>query len=353
MSTIKSSTTNTTAYSVVADTTGTLVFQTGATPTTAMTLGTDQSVTFAGTPTYSGGTANGVAYLNGSKVLTTGTALVFDGTNLVVGATSSSSQAFRVSQTAYPAVPSGFYCSAGDGAGAYQYGITRVDATNGRGFQFLSSLGAGNLPFYSISVGTAASTIAGMTFSEALRIDSSGNLLIGKTALNSAVGTSIDANTSTGIGVRVVSSSSTTSADGFQMYSTGAAAYRFYVSFNGTISATNTTISSLSDQRHKENIRNLNVGLAEVMALKPRLFDWKEGKGADIKNARGFIAQEFETVFPDLIDEWKDPAPEGEDPYKSVRQDLIPVLVKAIQEQQALIVSMRDELDALKTKVGA
>jgi hypothetical protein len=36
----------------------------------------------------SGGTANGVAYLNTSKVLTTGSALVFDGTNLLVGATS-------------------------------------------------------------------------------------------------------------------------------------------------------------------------------------------------------------------------------------------------------------------------
>lgn len=33
------------------------------------------------TVTFSGGTANGVAYLNGSKVLTTGSALVFDGTN--------------------------------------------------------------------------------------------------------------------------------------------------------------------------------------------------------------------------------------------------------------------------------
>jgi len=47
MSTIKSSTTTTTAYSVTADTTGTLVIQTGSTPTTAVTVGTDQSVTFA------------------------------------------------------------------------------------------------------------------------------------------------------------------------------------------------------------------------------------------------------------------------------------------------------------------
>jgi hypothetical protein len=89
MSTIKSSTTSTTAYSVVADTTGALVFQTGATPTTAMTLGADQSVTFAGTPTYTGGTANGVAYLNGSKVLTTGSALTYDGTNFGIGGAAS------------------------------------------------------------------------------------------------------------------------------------------------------------------------------------------------------------------------------------------------------------------------
>jgi hypothetical protein len=47
MSTIKSSTTTTTAYSVEADTTGTLVLQTGATPTTAVTVAANQSVTFA------------------------------------------------------------------------------------------------------------------------------------------------------------------------------------------------------------------------------------------------------------------------------------------------------------------
>lgn len=45
------------------------------------------TLTVAGNTTLSGGTANGVAYLNGSKVLTTGSALTFDGTNLGVGVT--------------------------------------------------------------------------------------------------------------------------------------------------------------------------------------------------------------------------------------------------------------------------
>ena len=42
-------------------------------------------VSFTANPIVSGGTANGVAYLNGSNVLTTGSALTFDGTRLNVG----------------------------------------------------------------------------------------------------------------------------------------------------------------------------------------------------------------------------------------------------------------------------
>jgi len=57
MSTIKSSTTLTTAYSVEADTTGALVIQTGATPTTAVTVSSAQVVTLANAlPVASGGT---------------------------------------------------------------------------------------------------------------------------------------------------------------------------------------------------------------------------------------------------------------------------------------------------------
>ena len=133
-----------------------------------------------------------------------------------------------------------------------------------------------------------------------------------------------------------------------EVYSTGAGSYRFYVSMDGTVAATNTTISAISDARLKENIRDLDVGLDAILALKPRKYDWKEGKGQDKKDVRGFIAQEFEEVFPDLVDEWKDPAPEGEEPYRSVRQDLIPVLVKAIQEQQTMIVALEARLEALE-----
>jgi hypothetical protein len=196
--------------------------------------------------------------------------------------------------------------------------------------------------FYVAASGTAGNAI---TFTQAMTLTAAGTLLVGKTTAGDTVlGSQIG---SDGY-ITATRSDSTNANTTYHVYSTAVSNYRFYVGMGGTVFATNTTISSLSDQRHKENIRDLNVGLSEVMALKPRLFDWKEGKGADIKNARGFIAQEFETVFPDLIDTWKEEPPEGEDPYKSVRADLIPVLVKAIQEQQALITSLTARITALE-----
>ena len=179
-----------------------------------------------------------------------------------------------------------------------------------------------------------------------MTLDAAGNLLVNTT---SAVTTTIGSRLMSGTADPYISSTLTSSSNAttsYLLYSTGAAAYRFYVGMGGTISATNTTITAISDQRLKENIRDLDDGLDIVMALKPRKFDWKEGKGANIKNARGFIAQEFETVLPDMIETWKDPAPEGEEPYKAVNANLIPTLVKAMQEQQAIIESLRARLDA-------
>ena len=62
------------------------------TPSTASVT----TLTTSSTVTHNGGTANGVTYLNGSKVLTSGSALVFDGTNFTVGYSSGSSR-FNVS----------------------------------------------------------------------------------------------------------------------------------------------------------------------------------------------------------------------------------------------------------------
>jgi hypothetical protein len=236
---------------------------------------------------------------------------------------------------------------------ALQIGATGALWQSASGFTFLSdnafvNSGASNTyittaaaSFYRQNAGVhtwwnAPSGTAGnaITFTQAMTLDASGRLLVGKAASNFAtVGSEIKANGS----FTSTQSDSTNGSTAWDTYSTGASAYRFYVGMAGTVFATNTTISAISDARFKENIQDLDVGLGAILALKPRKFDWKAGKGKDIKGDRGFIAQEFEQVFPQLVDEWRDNAPEGEAPYKSVRQDLIPVLVKAIQELTARV----------------
>jgi hypothetical protein len=219
--------------------------------------------------------------------------------------------------------------------GAWKYAASSIVSA-------MYNLGSGVHRWYTAAAGTAGNAI---TWTQAMTLDATGNLLVGSTTSSLTSGDGFvftpDANVA---GAKTGYSTDTQTC--WNMYSSGAAAYRFYVGWGGTVFATNTTISAISDQRLKENIQDLDAGLDKIMALKPRQFDWKEGKGKNVKGDRGFIAQEFEQVFPDLIDEWKDPAPEGEDPYKSVRADLIPVLVKAIQEQQAIIDSLKSRLDA-------
>jgi hypothetical protein len=73
MSTISASTLTTTALVYTADTTGALVFQTGATPTTALTLGADQSATFAGTVSFATASFTNLSY---TGTLTGGTGVV-------------------------------------------------------------------------------------------------------------------------------------------------------------------------------------------------------------------------------------------------------------------------------------
>jgi hypothetical protein len=203
------------------------------------------------------------------------------------------------------------------------------------GFANYYAQNSGNHFWYNAPSGTAGNAIS---FTQAMSLTAAGTLLVGKTSSDGGV-VGVEARADGSIWSAV--SASTNAVSTLNTYSTGAGAFRFYVGMGGTVYATSTTITAISDQRLKENIRDLDDGLATVMALKPRKFDWKAGKGKDIKNDRGFIAQEFETVLPDMIEQWRDPAPEGEEPYKAVNANLIPTLVKAIQELKA-------EFDAYK-----
>ena len=104
--------------------------------------------------------------------------------------------------------------------------------------------------------------------------------------------------------------------------------------------ASNGTIQT-SDKRLKTDITSLNYGLEEVMNLRPVNFRWK----SDPKALKlGFIAQEVDKVIPESVDKGQK---EGD--YLGMNYaDIIPVLTKAIQEQQQQIESLQAEVNALK-----
>jgi hypothetical protein len=235
-----------------------------------------------------------------------------------------------------------------------------IENTSGK-----AAFGVGSGGEVTISAESATNVIRFLNNSgatERMRIDASGNVLVGT---SSQIGSEKFGILTTGTGVFAHWKSTGTSGNP-QVFriSTGqlsggigsgrfitcddGGSDKFFVTGAGVVNAASATITTISDQRLKENIRDLDDGLEKVLALKPRKFDWKENKGENIKNARGFIAQELELVFPDMISNWTDEPPEGEEPYKAVNANLIPTLVKAIQEQQAIITALETRLSALE-----
>jgi hypothetical protein len=200
----------------------------------------------------------------------------------------------------------------------------------------------------------------GLAGTEAMRIDSSGNLLVGGTSavVTAKLGiyqTSADAalfinpSNASYNGTVIYANTTRAASSAFDFIGCyGNAVGQFRVGGNGVIYAQNTSVQSISDQRLKENIRDSSDGLSVVNGLRPVRYDWKEGHGNNQKNQLGFIAQEIETVFPEAVSEWQVDK-NDETVYKTVGPGaLIPVLVKAIQEQQALITALTTRITALE-----
>jgi hypothetical protein len=109
--------------------------------------------------------------------------------------------------------------------------------------------------------------------------------------------------------------------------------------------AANGTIQT-SDARLKQGVENLGYGLREVMRLRPVTFKWKETD--DARTHLGLIAQEVEPIIPEAIEKGATPdAPLGMN-YTSV----VPVLIKAVQEQQAEIARRDAQINALRQQLA-
>jgi len=132
--------------------------------------------------------------------------------------------------------------------------------------------------------------------------------------------------------------------------------------FNGNVTVTG-TITNPSDQMFKRNITAMDSSLEKVLQLKGRTYQNKTDEYRFMNLPAGlqygFIAQELEEVFPELVNDNLQP---GTDPrydkdsehreslsYKGINYiGLIPILTEAIKEQQKMIEAQKAEIDELK-----
>ncbi len=107
-----------------------------------------------------------------------------------------------------------------------------------------------------------------------------------------------------------------------------------------------------SDKRYKENIKTIDSALDKINALDGVSYKFKQKTINSIdfsklkkSNQLGFIAQDLEKVFPELVQ--KDEAG-----YYAVNYNgLIPVLVEGMKEQQEIITEQAQEMDDMKARI--
>jgi hypothetical protein len=121
---------------------------------------------------------------------------------------------------------------------------------------------------------------------------------------------------------------------------------------NGNILASGTITENGSDRKLKTNINPLNSGLDVINNLIPVTYDFIQNtdKKFPIYNQLGFVAQDVQNALSGksyingIVIETKD--------YLALDyKKFIPITVKAIQEQQAIIESQATEIDQLKTLI--
>jgi len=214
----------------------------------------------------------------------------------------------------------------------------------------------GSPTYYSISGtdnGSIAFNAGGYTSSfgtERMRLDTSGNLLVGQT-------TQITTEKFGTTGSNIVCALTGTNTGNvstlrIQRYQSDGDGVTFFYGTNQkgyiTIASTGTTYNSISDYRLKENVVPMVGALDRVMQLNPVSYVWKDNQKAD----EGFIAHEVKNIVPSAVSGEKDELDdEGNPRYQGLDQSrIVSVLTAAIQELKAIIDTQNARIEALEVK---
>ena len=191
-------------------------------------------------------------------------------------------------------------------------------------------------------------TTSGLAFqmqgAEHMRIDSSGNLLVGTTdttPYDNTTGSGICWGGGTNQPNSIARESTATclilNKTGTQAGSTGIQDFRYNGTSIGTIAISSTAVAlnSTSDERLKENITDSTDAGSKVDSIQIRQFDWKaDGSHQDY----GVIAQELQTVAPEAVYQPED----SEDMMGVDYSKLVPMLIKEVQTLRSRVAELEN-----------
>tara|TARA_R110000796_G_scaffold243577_1_gene366215 strand:- start:1090 stop:2055 length:966 start_codon:yes stop_codon:yes gene_type:complete len=180
------------------------------------------------------------------------------------------------------------------------------------------------------------------TLSETMRIDSSGNLLINRTATDRAAKLRVDLASGTNGAAVYIS----------RLGSTVSKAQIEFANDNGVVgsiktSGSSTSYNTSSDYRLKTDAQPMTGASDRVQALNPVNFAWlSDGTRVD-----GFLAHEAQEVVPEAVSGTKDAVDaDGKPEHQGIDQSkLVPLLTAALQEALTKIEAMEARLTALES----